>query len=606
MPAVKGVNEGGTGMYEKISIDPTKYIVLDLETNGLRAKKDDVLSLSIYKPDDGKVYNRFFPLELSTEVRTTKINGIVKKDLIGATPLTQSEFDQLAKEFDFGERIILTYAGGSFDERFLEEYLKRHRIRGFEYLKFYNFKRQIISSRFSDGNISKDNLCKLFGIENVQKIHTGVNDCILEWELFVKLGGDYYLVTSGEGYDNVFRLSSEYIIPVSLLFSHPNLGKLLKTRPYVECTSKEIITFTVPVEGIEKFGTNFDGVLIEHLLDSMLQVENVDSKKFLVQNKSKLEYIGRIENSFQIVPMVFNEDGTVTAVRRKDIEKEREINNSIEAFRRNLQPLVDFIKQKIFCGKKIKSQEVVIDKENNILALCDLSSEECVLEIKTNGSDPFAYREQLFYEANGRKCYYLCVNWEMDYSSNILKQMFFKLYKVELNTREQVSEVWTEGKRAERRAIMTREIEGHLEGTSLTLIKYTNVSVPVLMKCKVCGKETHISYSTLMKKKPGCRYCSPYKKEKIEGRCLILRGKENRSQTNRHHVNLDEARKRQRGLIYSEKITKMSEGRLVVSNYVGAKDNVDVKCEMCGYKWSVRADHLLGRCRCPQCRLRER
>ena len=565
-------------MYEKISIDPTKYIVLDLETNGLRAKKDDVLSLSIYKPDDGKIYNRFLPLELSTEVRTTKINGIVKKDLVDATPLTQSEFDQLAKEFDFGERIILTYAGGSFDERFLEEYLKRHRIRGFEYLKFYNFKRQIISSRFSDGNISKDNLCRLFRIENVQKIHTGVNDCILEWELFVKLGGDYYLVTSGEGYDNVFRVTPEYIIPVSLLFSHPNLGKILKNRPYVECTSKEIITFTVPVEGIEKFGTNFDGVLIEHLLDSMLQVECVDSKKFLVQNKSKLEYIGRIENSFQIVPMIFNEDGTVTAVKRKDIKKEEEINNSIEAFRRNLQPLVDFIKQKIFCGKRIKSQEVVIDEENNMLALCDLSSEECVLEIKTNGSDPFAYREQLFYEANGRKCYYLCVNWEIDYNSNILKRICFKIFKVELSIREQVSDVWTEGKRAQRRAIMTSEIERYLEGTDLLLIKYTNVSVPVLMKCKVCGKEVRISYSTLMRKKPKCRYCEPYEKEIIKREVLNFRGKDNRSLANRNHVNRDDTRKQQRGVLYSEEIAKMSEGGLVVSNYVGAKDNVDVKC----------------------------
>ena len=47
-------------MYEKVSIDPARYVVLDVETNGLRSKKDDLLSLSLYKPDDGKEYNRFF------------------------------------------------------------------------------------------------------------------------------------------------------------------------------------------------------------------------------------------------------------------------------------------------------------------------------------------------------------------------------------------------------------------------------------------------------------------------------------------------------------------------------------------------------------------
>ena len=45
-----------------------KYVVLDVETNGLSSIKDDLLSISIYKPDDGKIYDRFLPLELSDEV----------------------------------------------------------------------------------------------------------------------------------------------------------------------------------------------------------------------------------------------------------------------------------------------------------------------------------------------------------------------------------------------------------------------------------------------------------------------------------------------------------------------------------------------------------
>lgn len=60
-------------------IEPKKYVVLDVETNGLSSLKKDLLSLSIYKPDDGKYYDRFFPLELNDSVMTSEINGINKK-----------------------------------------------------------------------------------------------------------------------------------------------------------------------------------------------------------------------------------------------------------------------------------------------------------------------------------------------------------------------------------------------------------------------------------------------------------------------------------------------------------------------------------------------
>ena len=34
---------------EKVSIDPREYVVFDVETNGLKSKKDDLLSISFYK-----------------------------------------------------------------------------------------------------------------------------------------------------------------------------------------------------------------------------------------------------------------------------------------------------------------------------------------------------------------------------------------------------------------------------------------------------------------------------------------------------------------------------------------------------------------------------
>ena len=68
-----------------------KYVVLDVETNGLSSLNDDLLSISIYKPDENKMYNRFLPLELNGDVYTTYINGITKKDLKGKQPLSQKE-----------------------------------------------------------------------------------------------------------------------------------------------------------------------------------------------------------------------------------------------------------------------------------------------------------------------------------------------------------------------------------------------------------------------------------------------------------------------------------------------------------------------------------
>ena len=46
---------------EKMDTNPTKYVVFDVETNGLKSKKDDLLSISFYKPDDGKNIANFYP-----------------------------------------------------------------------------------------------------------------------------------------------------------------------------------------------------------------------------------------------------------------------------------------------------------------------------------------------------------------------------------------------------------------------------------------------------------------------------------------------------------------------------------------------------------------
>ena len=65
-----------------------KYLVFDVETNGVKEDQHDLLSLSIYNPFTGICYNRYFPLDLQTEVVTSYVNGITNDLLINATHIT--------------------------------------------------------------------------------------------------------------------------------------------------------------------------------------------------------------------------------------------------------------------------------------------------------------------------------------------------------------------------------------------------------------------------------------------------------------------------------------------------------------------------------------
>ena len=47
------------------------------------------------------------------------------------------------------------------------------------------------------------------------------------------------------------------------------------------------------------------------------------------------------------------------------------------------KPLIEFIRDSVFHREKIRSDEIGINKDYNVLAECDLSSPTAVLEIKT-------------------------------------------------------------------------------------------------------------------------------------------------------------------------------------------------------------------------------
>ncbi|MGN0287624.1 MAG: exonuclease domain-containing protein [Atopobiaceae bacterium] len=477
-------------------VDPHDYLVLDVETNGLKAARDDLLSISIYKPDDGGMYNRFLPLEKQERLNpeATVVNGIKPSDIRGKKPLTQEEVDSLLEDFEMRERTIVTYGGSrgakgrGFDERFLQQYFDDHHLSGMEGLTFLDFKRMVHSGGNMFFPVTKDNLCRAFGIEGVTETHTSENDCILEWKLFEAMDGRDLLVTGG----NVFKLNHDYVIPASYLDRFTGL-RAYAGVPKRYVNTKEVFRLELTEDATReflRFPNNISGMTVEHLIDAEVHAREVDSRKEILENKSKLEYVGSFLGTAEPILVEKRDEGVITLSSKElesaaqsvrdaigpcelaDVldlsakkggslldqlianleanEQFEELRHSVEhtglssrlarilwqsevveaaaranrAIKPELGPLADFLKNLL--GPEILSQELVINREGGCLALCDLSSERAVVEIKTGvqGYDLSKCVEQLYYQANGRDCYALHVDWGRGGAKNPTRTKF--------------------------------------------------------------------------------------------------------------------------------------------------------------------------------------
>lgn len=557
--------------FERISVDPSEYVVLDVETNGLRSQEDDLLSISLFKPDDNKAYERFLPLDLNSCIpeEITQINGINEKTLRGKKPLSQDEVNALLEEFNLADRTILHY--GALDERFMRRYFERNGLSGFERMHFFNFKKLICSSKYSDGSITKDNLCNMFGIDGVTEVHSGLNDCMLEWKLFKAIGGRHLLVTRSGLKNLVFALNEDYIVPISYLSTYPNLSRLFE-RPFIACESEVISKLSIDPEGIKKFPTNFAGMTIEHLINTMVDANKAGGIERLIENKEKLDFLGEIDPFADIVPMNFNQDGTVTATREKDKQLEWEINAVNEKLRTRLAPFVRYVlKSEILGEGAVSSQELVVNEDLGILALCDLSTTDAVLEIKGYNAKPEDVAEQLYYEANGRKAYLLTINWKFDERYE-LRGVELIVYRVNPHPGRKPNK---------RRDKAVETLSKATEPLGIELVEYESSTLPIKVRCKACGNEWEETYPRLRAGRAQCPICHP-RKPKAQQR----------------------KPKQDKGARYASRVSERSGGVISVraEEYKGAKEKIEATCNSCGYRWAIRADHLTERPRCPRCR----
>lgn len=398
-----------------------KYVVFDTETNGVRTSNDDLLSISIYDPTSGMCYNRFVPLELQPLVLTGWIHGIKDRDLEKHKHITQTELDKVIEYFDLKNKTLLSFSGGqgTFDSSFIINYCKRHNLVGFENLKYENIKSLFPRGSFgTEGQVTKDNLCKLLKIDGAKEIHSSINDCVLEWKLFEKIKDEPLFFIKKD----MFKYHNGYIVPVSYLNNNPELATVAKiTIPPIIGKAKMLFEYSLPkniLRKVKKFPTNITGIALENGINSVLNVEKQDNSQFLAKNRGYLEYIGSLECRLNEIPIALQEDGTICSLDDEYDDYIEEVNKVTKIIIKSLTPVYDFIKTKIFTTDKILSQELSISRDGKVLALCDLSNDENVLEIKTfkvtkeDGEIHNSLAKQLYYESKGRKTFVLSIDFD--------------------------------------------------------------------------------------------------------------------------------------------------------------------------------------------------
>ena len=415
-----------------------KYVVIDVETNGISTNKDDLLSISIYDPSTGCCYNRFLPLHLQPMVLTTYLNGIKTEDLIHEADLTQEEVDKIAEYFNLNNRIILSYSGGKgeFDKKFLINYCKRLGINGFENYNYENIKQKLPIGKFDTASIvTKDNMCRIFKIEGISSVHTSINDCLLEWKLFEKI----YDQTLFFRENKLYRYHPNYIIPISYYNENPEIFRSAGIEiPFKTAKLNPIFEYQFPrrlIKKVKKFSTNINGIAIENRIKNSLNAIECNNIEFLSENAKKLELIAKFDRQITPISVLDSNDGSLIALNKCDEVKIKEINKATKAIIDGIAPVINFIKTKIFGVENVYSQELVISDDEKILALCDLSSKDAVLEIKTfkldvnrDGYLSPKITRQIQYEKKNRKPYIIEIYFDTSFDQ-VVKGLNINIYE---------------------------------------------------------------------------------------------------------------------------------------------------------------------------------
>lgn len=174
----------------------------------------------------------------------------------------------------------------------------------------------------------------------------------------------------------------------------------------------------------------------------MLNVQKQDNFSFFAKNKSLLTHLLTLPSSIKEIPVIPMGNGEFMPVHPEDEKEVEEVNDVTSSIMAELPSTVKFIKEEIFHSSPILSQELSISKDKKVFALCDLSNDKSVLEIKTYDvrelfdSNLLNDRvcQQLYYEANGRNAYVLSMIFQTKFSNKTheetVRDIVVKIYQV--------------------------------------------------------------------------------------------------------------------------------------------------------------------------------
>ena len=386
-------------------IDKSKYLVLDIESTGIDIIKDDILSLSIFDPKNEVFFTKFFPLTKRKRINNSKIHGITPKYLKGASHFSQQDINQLIEDFDIKNKKILTY--GTFDKKMLNVYFSEHGLSGLEFFDFQNIKDLVITNKYHKEVYTKDFVCSALGINGVTEIHSGNNDCLLEWKLFEKIQGQPILM-----YNNcIYMFNKDYYVPATILCNYPKYQKFVNNYPKPKVKIDEIYRQEIDLDNCYYGDLYFFGLRVERYLQDRLSAIEQDTEKFQKDNFKKLEMIGEFTYPYGKDPKIYFDNKGDMHTELEDINLNYWCNNAnktIHSIDNKDYDTIKYLKDKIFKNDEILYQELVKNEEMHAYAKCDFSNSNAIVELK--GSITYnisSHAIQLYIESSGRPIYVL-------------------------------------------------------------------------------------------------------------------------------------------------------------------------------------------------------